>query len=293
MHRGESGVKFYLKTCAGWRAAIGLAAVAITLIVGGVARSQDDWEAAGSSVSDSAAETRNQPESARSGDSTQQADGHHRAPAAPDQSSDQSSDQSGDGKKAVTVCGEQAVPASTQVKAMVDRINGLWGTDFRVYQTISLEQPHASPGGCIFYNPVATAAILAFRLDVKNEEIVDPLVWAIFAHEIGHQYHHDTEPMRKSVASETMELEADRFSGYTLEKLGIRATDLTPYWNLTGDEFGGGSASPDRHGVSAQRVAAFKEGWHLAEWNRPESSGSVTEAEAESVAPDSPDAAPK
>jgi len=195
--------------------------------------------------------------------------------------------------KPFKVCGEEATPASSQVAAMVSRINRVWGSDFHAYQTVAFEQPHASTGGCVFYNTVAMAAIMTNRLDVNDTEVVDPLVWAIFAHEIGHQYHHDTRAAREGVPSEIKELEADRFAGYTLEKLKIRATDLSPYWNLTGDEFGAGVSARNQHGSSAQRVAAFKQGWNLAEWNRPENSQSVAEAEAEAVAPDTADGAPK
>jgi hypothetical protein len=191
------------------------------------------------------------------------------------------------------ICGERAIEASPEIAAIVDRINALWGVNFRAYQTIAVEQPHAATGGCVFYNAQAMAMILTSRLNVRDTSMVDPLVWAIFAHEMGHQYHRDTDSTRASVPTEIKELEADRFAGYTLEKLNIRATDLTPYWNLTGDEFGGGGSSANRHGTSAERVAAFKQGWHLAEWNRPEDSGSVLEAQNEAVAPEDSEAAPK
>jgi hypothetical protein len=65
-------------------------------------------------------------------------------------------------------------------------------------------------------------------------------------------------------------------------------TDISPYYSLAGDEFGVGAT----HGSSAQRVAAFKEGWHLAEWKRTENSQSVETAQDASVAPDSSAAAP-
>jgi hypothetical protein len=191
-----------------------------------------------------------------------------------------------------TVCGERATVAEPKIKSMFDRINGLWKTNFAVYQTIAPEQPHASPGGCVFYNPAAMTAILTTRLDVKDQQMVDPLVWAIFAHEIGHQFHQDTDECRKRVPGETKELEADRFAGYTLEKLKIPAADLTAYWSLTGDDFGGPVSTRNQHGLSSQRVAAFKQGWHLAEWNRAEDSQSVAEAEEEPVAPDDSESAP-
>jgi hypothetical protein len=196
-------------------------------------------------------------------------------------------------EKPFKVCGEMATDASPQVASMVERIDELWGSNFRAYQTVLPEQPHASTGGCVFYNPKAMAAIMMFRLGVQDTNVVDPLAWAIFAHEIGHQVHRDTESVRASVPSETKELEADRFAGYTLEKLKIRATDLSPYWSLTGDEFGGRPNARNVHGSSSQRLAAFKQGWNLAEWNRPEDSVSVADAQDEAVAPDNADGAPK
>ena len=195
--------------------------------------------------------------------------------------------------KSFKICGEAATEASPQVASMVERINGVWGSDFHAYQTVALEQPHASRGGCVFYNTAAMASIMAYRLGVNDTEVVDPLTWAIFAHEIGHQVHHDTEASREAVPNATRELEADRFAGYTLEKLKIRATDLSPYWNLTGDDFGGRVPEHYQHGSSEQRLAAFKQGWNLAEWKRPEGSVAVADAVNESVAPDAADGSPK
>jgi predicted metalloprotease len=196
--------------------------------------------------------------------------------------------------KATSVCGEQATPAAPGVQAIVDRINGLWGSNFEVYQSVALEQPHASAGGCIFYNVTAMSTLMAMRLDVNDPNAVAPMMWAIFAHEAGHEYHRDSEASRANVPVEIKELEADRFAGYTLEKLKIRATDLTPFWTMTGDDYAGGAAvASNRHGSSEQRVAAFKQGWNMAEWNQPEDSKSVEDALNEPVAPDSPDSSPK
>jgi hypothetical protein len=191
---------------------------------------------------------------------------------------------------AVKVCGERAVAASPAIQQIVSQINESWGTDFPVYETIAPEGPHAASGGCIFYNMRVLTVMMAGRLDVNDPNAVEPLLWAIFAHEVGHQAHQDFAASRASVPDETKELEADRFAGYTLEKIGIRATNLTPFWTMTGDEFGGGMRS---HGSSGERVAAFKQGWHLAEWKRPENSQSVESALDEAVAPDNPDAAPQ
>ncbi len=157
--------------------------------------------------------------------------------------------------KTFYACGEKGEAASDDMKAMVARIDALWNTDVRIYQSVEPETPHASAGGCIF----------------------------------GHEMHHDFDPSRANVSSEVKELEADRFSGYTLEKLNIPATNIAPYYSLAGDEFGG----QVKHGSSEQRVAAFKQGWHLAEWNRQENSQSALSATDEPVAPDSHEGAPE
>jgi hypothetical protein len=245
--------------------------VLIAAITPGVVPAQDEWEAVSSNGSgDPPAPPPNRPAQAPDGNAGRSAT-----------------------RKIVTVCGERAALAAPPVQAIMTRINGLWGTGFQAWQTIAKEQPHASTGGCVFYNSAAMAALLTYRFGVNDREAADPLVWAIFAHEVGHQVHRDTDASRSQAPSETKELEADRFAGYTLEKLGIRATDLTPYWNLTGDEFGGGTTNRNRHGSSAQRTAAFKQGWHLAEWNQPEDSQAVVEADEQATAPDDPDAAPQ
>jgi hypothetical protein len=189
------------------------------------------------------------------------------------------------------VCEEAARPASAEIQSMIARINQLWGTRFHVYETVAPEQPHAALGGCIFYNRQALATVMVGRLDVNDPKVVTPLLWAIMAHEAGHEMHHDFGSSRASVAAQDKELEADRFAGYTLEKLGIPATDLTPFWTMAGDEFGAGGGY--KHGSSAERVAAFKQGWHLAEWNRAENSVSVRSALDEPVAPDNPESAPQ
>lgn len=179
-------------------------------------------------------------------------------------------------------CGEMARAPAPKIAAMVRRIDELWGAHVRVYQSVAPESPHAMPGGCIFYNKRELETLLARRLDLNNPKEVKPMLWAIFAHEVGHEYHRDFSHARAHTPSEIKELEADRFAGYTLEKLNIPASGLAPYWSMAGDEFGSGP----KHGSSAQRVAAFKEGWRLAEWDRPEDSKSVLSALNEPVAPD-------
>lgn len=189
---------------------------------------------------------------------------------------------------ATVACGEKAVPAQAKIQSIVSQINGAWGSDVHVYQSVAVEGPHAMPGGCIFYNPIGLAMLLGLRLNLNDPSVFIPMLYAIFAHEVGHEVHLDFDPSRGAVPDDIKELEADRFAGYTMKKLDVPATGLSPYWSMTGDEFGAGV----KHGSSAQRVAAFKEGWHEAEWNRAENSKSVTAATQESVAPEDSSAAP-
>jgi hypothetical protein len=193
-----------------------------------------------------------------------------------------------DAASALIVCGEKAVPPSAKIQGIVSQINGAWGSAVRVYESVAPEGPHAMSGGCIFYNPAALAMLLGLRLNLTDPNVMTPMLYAIFAHEVGHEVHGDFDPSRAAVPSEIKELEADRFAGYTMQKLGVPATGLSPYWSMTGDEFGAGA----KHGSSEQRVGAFKEGWHEAEWQRAENSKSVTAATQESIAPEDSTAAP-
>lgn len=185
-------------------------------------------------------------------------------------------------------CGERATNPAPNVAAMVARIDALWSANVRVYESVEPETPHAMPGGCIFYNQATLAALLGQRLDLRDPHEVKPLLYAIFAHEVGHEYHRDFSAARAATPSRIKELEADRFAGYTLEELNVPANGLAPYWSLAGDEFGAGP----RHGTSTQRVAAFREGWNLAKWDRPEDSQPVTAATNEPVAPEDSSGAP-
>jgi hypothetical protein len=99
-------------------------------------------------------------------------------------------------------------------------------------------------------------------MNVQNPETVRPMLYAILAHEMGHQLHGDTEP--GATPAHERELSADRFAGYSLERLGIRRldrTEVTAYYQLTGDDFTGGDGS---HGSGAERAAAFEDWWQRA-----------------------------
>jgi hypothetical protein len=236
----------------------------------------DDWDAVPSSSSaDSRASA-----PAPSANPPARAMRHHSEGGAPAAATDESN--------VILACGEKAVAPSAKIQSIVSQINGAWGSNIKVYESVAIEGPHSMGGGCIFYNPAGLAMLLGMRLNLNDPNVLTPMLYAIFAHEVGHELHLDFDPSRARVPDQIKELEADRFAGYTMKKLGVPATGLSPYWSMTGDEFGAGVS----HGSSAQRVAAFKEGWHEAEWNRAENSQSVTAATEQSVAPEESTAAP-
>jgi hypothetical protein len=129
---------------------------------------------------------------------------------------------------------------------------------------VQVSSPHVSRGGCIFYNPIFMEAFLRGETDEHGEPDKTSMIYAIMAHELGHIEHDDYQ---RNASSVEKELEADRFSGYTLERMGISRANITPFYSLGGDEFSG----VHDHGFSNERIAAFNKGWKAAEWKRPES----------------------
>ena len=89
-------------------------------------------------------------------------------------------------------------------------------------------------------------------------------------------------PALAQVSSVEKELEADRFSGYTLARLGISAANLTAYYSMGGDEFSG----VHDHGFSNQRIAAFDLGWKRAEWHQAEDGSATAKSVANSATSD-------
>jgi hypothetical protein len=164
------------------------------------------------------------------------------------------------------ICGEMARPATEPYKSIVADINRQWGTNAPVYESVRADSPHVSRAGCIFYNPTFMEVFLHGETDEHGEPDKTSMIYAIIAHELGHIEHHDYE---RNVSSVEKELEADRFSGYTLERMGIARGNITPFYSLGGDEFSG----VHDHGFSNERIAAFNKGWKAAEWNRPEDGG--------------------
>jgi hypothetical protein len=171
------------------------------------------------------------------------------------------------GPGASVICGELARPATEPYTSIVARIDRLWGVNTPVYEAVRMVPPHINSDGCIFYNDQFMADFLRGEANSHGQPDKIPMIYAIMAHEVGHFMDHDFSAARRGVPSVTKELQADRFSGYTLERLGISRANITPYYSLGGDEF-----SPvHNHGFSSQRIAAFNNGWQRAEWNQPES----------------------
>lgn len=169
-------------------------------------------------------------------------------------------------KGATMVCGELARPATPPYTTIVSQIDQLWGINTPVYESVKMLPPHANNEGCIFYNRVFMAVFLQGEADRHGRPDAIPMIYAAMAHEVGHLAHGDFSPARARVSSVTKELDADRFAGYTLSRLGVPRDNIVPYYSLGGDEFSG----VHDHGFSNQRVASFNKGWQLAEWNRPE-----------------------
>jgi len=140
--------------------------------------------------------------------------------------------------------------------------------------------PHVSRGGCIFYNPAFMESFLRGETDEHGEPDKTAMIYAIMAHELGHLEHHDYD--RTQISSVEKQLEADRFSGYTLARLGISRANITAYYSMGGDEFSG----VHDHGFSNQRIAAFDTGWKRAEWNQAEDGPATARSVANSAASD-------
>ena len=99
----------------------------------------------------------------------------------------------------IVACGERAVPASEKIQGIVSQINSTWNSNVQVYQSVAAEGPHAIAGGCIFYNPAALAVLLGLRLNLNDPNVLTPMLYAIFAHEVGHEVHRDFDQSRAGV----------------------------------------------------------------------------------------------
>jgi hypothetical protein len=161
-------------------------------------------------------------------------------------------------------CGERARSAQEPYQSIVATLNQMWGTHAKVYESVTPMSPHASTGNCIFYNTEFQEMLTSRWMGITDDDQLRPILYAIYAHELGHIIHGDLTARRADVPLEQKELEADRFAGYTLWRLNVKrfdAADTEHYYQAVGDDYVGGQNS---HGTGAQRVTAFQQGWDLA-----------------------------
>jgi len=164
-----------------------------------------------------------------------------------------------------SACGEPAQSAGEPYSSIVAQLNDMWGTNFQVYESPLPMSPHAHSGGCIFYNVKFLTGLLGQWMRIDDPDAVKPMLYAIFAHEIGHLAHGDFDPGNENVPLRNKELAADQFAGYSLQRMGMRRLDpaeVTSYYKVIGDDFVGAKSG---HGNGEERIAAFQEGWHRAE----------------------------
>jgi len=170
----------------------------------------------------------------------------------------------------LVACGEPARPAGEPYKTIVAQLNDMWGTNFQAYESVGAGSPHARNGGCVFYNQKFLDSLLQQWMRIDDPDAVRPMLYAIFAHEMGHLAHGDFDSDSQNVPVKNKELAADQFAGYSLERMGMRRldpTEVTRYYQLTGDDFVGHSSG---HGNGDERATAFQDGWHRAEIGLPE-----------------------
>ncbi|MGH7950222.1 MAG: hypothetical protein ACREQF_13425 [Candidatus Binataceae bacterium] len=171
----------------------------------------------------------------------------------------------------VSACGMKARAAQPQYAEMVERINNLWNVNFPVYESVRVKSVFARQGGCVFYNPEFVDGLVGTWMNVREDSARTALMYAVFAHEIGHVYHGDFDWRRDGVSTKTKELGADQFAGYTLARLSMRLDpdDVTKYYQMVGDDFIGSTSD---HGTGKERIAAFMDGWRRGRAGVPEQS---------------------
>lgn len=171
----------------------------------------------------------------------------------------------------ITACGMMARAPQPQYAGMVAQINDVWNANFPVYELVRVKSVFARQGGCVFYSPEFIDALVGTWMNVGNDDARKPLLYAVFAHEVGHVYHGDFDWRRDRVSAKTKELGADQFAGYTLARLNMRLDpdDVTKYYQLVGDDFVG---TVSDHGTGKERSAAFMDGWRRGRAGVPEQS---------------------
>jgi|SRR5690242_11872187 len=172
-------------------------------------------------------------------------------------------------------CGEKVRPASDTYAAIVATLDQMWGSDAKIYESVTPSGPHSRggvQGGCIYYNSEQLDSFTSNWMGIKDPDHLEEMMYAINAHELGHIVHGDMTAARAGVPLEIKELQADRFAGYTLWRLHMKrfdAAETEQYYRAVGDDFVGAHGS---HGTSAQRTQAFQDGWDLARTGHPEDS---------------------
>lgn len=188
---------------------------------------------------------------------------------APAASPNSHTDKKARSREVIVACGERARPAREPFKSIMARITAVWDGDVQIFESLAPTVAHSRPPGCVFYSLPGMAGILIPWMNIQDNKAMEAVLYAVFAHEVGHLMHHDFDRERLALDAVRRELEADQFAGYTLSRLNIRAENISDYYRLTGDDFAGASHS---HGDSGQRAAAFMAGWRRAELGLTEQS---------------------
>lgn len=225
--------------------------VAVAPALSHAAGPNDDWEIIEDQRSDS------QPPPAKAAPGQQAAPGEQAQAA---------------GNSEFLACGERARPAQEPYTSIMATLNHLWNSDAKIYESVERTGPHARTGGCIFYNREYLQALTSRWMGIQDQDQLEPMLYAINAHELAHIVHRDLDGPRTEVATETKELEADRFAGYTLWRLNVQrfdAAETEHYYQAIGDDFVGVQRS---HGTARQRTGAFQDGWDSARIGAPEES---------------------
>ncbi|MGH7865485.1 MAG: hypothetical protein ACREQB_10865 [Candidatus Binataceae bacterium] len=170
-----------------------------------------------------------------------------------------------------TACGMKARAPRPEYAEMVAQINNLWSSNYPVYESLRLKSIFSRQGGCIFYSPEFVDGLFGTWMNLSDAGARKSLLYAVFAHEIGHVYHGDFDWRRERVSTKTKELGADQFAGYTLARLNMQLDpdEVTKYYQLVGDDFVGGASD---HGTGKERTAAFMDGWRRGRAGVPEQS---------------------
>ena len=98
-------------------------------------------------------------------------------------------------------CGELARPAQEPYKSIVASLNQMWGTHAKVYESVTPMSPHASTGGCIFYNTEFQQMLTSRWMGITDDDQLRPMLYAIYAHELGHIIHGDLTAKRSASSS--------------------------------------------------------------------------------------------